>query len=68
MQMAVISWNEKGFWQGDLYLDWSPEDPEGVSPDNFFTCGRTATLFDAKRQAAFHWPDAHIKVVENHQT
>lgn len=67
MQVAIITWNEKGFWQGDLWHDWAPDDPEGISPDDFFVCSKDSILSDALLQAATSWPDAFIRVDDDRE-
>jgi len=63
IDVVIISWNENGFWQGDLYRDWTPEMPEGVSPDNFFTCLKDADYLEAVRRSIELWPTAFIYVI-----
>lgn len=63
--VAVISFHEKGFWQGDLYLDaseWTRHDWEnGPTPDDFFTMKRGENLSAAKAHAKERWPNADIR-------
>ena len=63
--VAVISFHEKGFWQGDLYKDaseWTWHEWEnGAVPDDFFTMRKDNNLSDAKTFAKSRWPDAEIR-------
>lgn len=63
--VAVISFHEKGFWQGDLYRDaseWTHHDWEnGNAPDDFFTMRKDANLSEAKAKAKELWPNAEIR-------
>ena len=65
--LAIISRHEKGFWQGDLYLDAPQEGMEemGLAPDAFFTLTALASEDDARRRAAELWPTAKIVVAED---
>lgn len=67
--VAVVSWNEKGFWQADLFHDaseWDAWDWESGNPaDGFFTMAHGASLEDAMVKAAATWPGA--KVCEGYQ-
>jgi len=67
--VAVISFHEKGFWQGDLYRDaseWTWHDWEnGNAPDDFFTMRKGSKLSEAEAVAKERWPDAEIREAED---
>lgn len=63
--VAVVSYNEKGFWQGDLYCDastWDQHDWDGAIPDAYFTCKRDEGPGVAVAKAQSTWPDAELMI------
>ncbi|MCK9549148.1 hypothetical protein [Aquamicrobium sp.] len=62
--VVVVSFHEKGFWQGDLYVDardWDDHDwSNGAVPDGFFTMKRGCTEDEAVAKAEKTWPGARI--------
>jgi len=56
--VAQVSWNENGFWQGDLFWgEWAD------TPETFFTLKRGQTKEDAIAKAGEKWPLAELRVV-----
>ena len=66
-QLAIISWNENGFWQADLFCD-PPADSKAWGlispmPDAFFTCARNEGPNEALAKAKIKWPAAKLETV-----
>jgi len=65
--VALVTWNENGFWQADLYKgagSWDREDWNGCpEPDAFFTMAKGKTPDDAANRAAEKWPKTEIQVL-----
>lgn len=58
--VAQVSWNEKGFWQADLFHGEYAEEPE-----TFFTLKRGQTKEDAIARAKEKWPLAVLQVADD---
>ena len=58
--VAIVSWNEGGFWQADLFCgaaEWDQWDWEdGTPPDAHFTLKIGQTSGDAFARAREKWP------------
>lgn len=70
--LAVISRHEKGFWQGDLYVDAShlsgdEMEQMGLAPDAFFTLGRGSTEDEARIASVKAWPAAVVVVADDEE-
>lgn len=55
---AHVSWNENGFWQGDLFIG------DADCPEAFFTLKRGQTKDDAVAKARASWPGVPISVID----
>lgn len=68
--LAIVSMNEKGFPQADLYLGVAgmPSDEFeacGMAPDTFFTMEIGDSLGTAYVRAQMTWPDAKVVIAED---
>lgn len=67
--VAIVSYNENGFWQSDLYCDadhinggdWEWLQP---IPDAFMTFGKSDGKDIAIARTKEKWPDAKLEVAE----
>lgn len=60
---AIVSWNENGFWQADIFLNTEPHEIEaGLASDGFFTMAREASSEDTEAKARETWPSATVIV------
>ena len=65
--VALVTWNEKGFWQADLYRgagSWDREDWNSCpEPDDFFTGKRTQNADDVANRACEKWPKTEVQIL-----
>lgn len=61
--LVIVSMNEKGFPQADLFYEtnWD-DDLDGCAADAFFTMKRGDTIADAVAKAEAKWPDARVMI------
>lgn len=68
--IVVVSWNDKGFWQADLYRsasDLNGDEIAALPPDLFCTFKRSHTFDEALALTKVRWPNAEILTVEDEE-
>lgn len=68
--LVIVSMHEKGFPQGDLYIDCGDMPIEefnelGAVPDGWFSLNKGMTLEDARAEATKRYPGAKIVDAED---
>ena len=63
--LVLVSMNEKGFPQADLFLETNHDDDlDGAAADQFFTMKRGDTIEAAVAKAKAKWPKARLMIAD----